>query len=221
MIKLNIGCGGQPLDGYINVDQDGLQALRIRYPDRTFSDDLQINNFDVFNLPYPDASVDEIKADAFLEHLSFQQEPLFLYEVSRVLKPRGCFDFSVPDFEAICQLWLAAKDDWQGFLVEAPEAVAQSTWFGITGYDLSQRWSYLMTSFYGTQRGEGQFHKNGYSEAKIKKMMLHLGFEDPLISRFTWKRNRDPMLRCVAHKGFCSPTIQRPSPARRPTQRSQ
>ncbi len=200
MIKLNIGCGGQLLDGYINVDQDGLPVLRMRYPDRAFPDNIEIKNFDVFNLPYSDASVDEIKADAFLEHLSFRQEPLFLYEVTRVLKPGGLFEFSVPDFEAICQMWLLAKDDWQGFYCEATTGAAQSDWFGSAGYDFNRRWGYLMTSFYGTQNGDGQFHKNGYSKGKLEKMMRHLSFKDVRIERFTWKGNRDPMLRCIARK---------------------
>lgn len=200
MIKLNIGCGGQPLPGYTNVDQDDLQAIRNRYPDRVFADDIEIKNFDVFNLPYPDMSVDEIKADAFLEHLSFQQEPLFLYEVTRVLKPGGLFECSVPDFEAICELWLAAKDDWQGFYSQVTTGLAQSEWFGTVGYEFKQRWGYLMTSFYGTQNSDGQFHKNGYSQGKLEKMMRHLGFEDIRIERFTWKGNRDPMLRCIARK---------------------
>ena len=31
-IRLNLGCGGRPLPGYINVDLDSLEALRGRYP---------------------------------------------------------------------------------------------------------------------------------------------------------------------------------------------
>lgn len=200
MIKLNIGCGGQPLAGYVNIDQDNLQVIRARYPDRVFPDNVHVENLDVFNLPYSDSSVDEVKADAFIEHLSFKQEPLFLYEVLRVLKPNGVFEFSVPDFEAICKLWLEAQDEWQGFYVEANAGVPQSSWFGVAGYDFSQRWGYLMTSFFGTQNGAGQFHKNGYSQLKLEKMMRYLGFEVTHISRFAWNGNRDPMLRCVARK---------------------
>ena len=31
-LKLNIGCGGRPLLGYINIDQDSIDDMRKRYP---------------------------------------------------------------------------------------------------------------------------------------------------------------------------------------------
>ena len=34
MIKLNIGCGGNPLKDYINIDQDSLEQIRKRYPEK-------------------------------------------------------------------------------------------------------------------------------------------------------------------------------------------
>lgn len=198
--KLNVGCGGQPLSGYINIDQDNLHTLKNRYPDRNFDNNLVIENHDIFNLPFASDSIDEVNADALLEHLSFTEEPLFLNEVSRVLKPGGIFRCSVPDFEALCRLWLEANDDWQDFHSVAPSGQTQSVWFGSPGFDFSKRWGYLMTSFYGTQNASGQFHKNGYSEAKLFKMMTRLGFTNIQITRFIWKGNRDPMLSCIAVK---------------------
>ena len=66
-VRLNIGCGGRPLLEYINVDMDDLAALRKRYPAQSFSDDIRLENYDIFALPYADSSVDEIRADGLLE----------------------------------------------------------------------------------------------------------------------------------------------------------
>lgn len=198
--KLNIGCGGRPLAGYINIDQDSLEDMRARYPGATFEDSLVIENHNIFNLPYPDGSISEVNADGLLEHLTFKEEPKFLLEVKRVLKRSGVFAFSVPDFERACQIWLEAEDDWQDFFSDDLEDIKKNHWFGTYTYDYSNRWGYIVATFYGSQNGAGQFHKNCYSEGKIRKMIDKLGFEEVMIERFLWKGDRDPMLRCVAVK---------------------
>ena len=33
-IRLNLGCGGRPLRGYINIDQDTSEEMRKRYPNQ-------------------------------------------------------------------------------------------------------------------------------------------------------------------------------------------
>jgi predicted SAM-dependent methyltransferase len=98
-IRLNIGCGGRPLPGYINVDMDSLEDLKKRYPTQEFPPETEIFNYDIFNLPFSDNSVDEIRADSLVEHLSFSEESKFFHEVQRVLKPGGIFQFATPDFE--------------------------------------------------------------------------------------------------------------------------
>jgi SAM-dependent methyltransferase len=193
-IRLNIGCGGRPLAGYVNVDMDDLETLRRRYPAVHFSDDTVLVNYDIFNLPYEDGSVDEIRADAFLEHLSFVEEPKFFFEVKRVLRKSGRFHFSVPDFEEVCRIWLAAKDDWRDFFRTDAEAIAQQHWFGTHTYAMDNRWGYITATIFGPQFGEGQFHKNCYSEGKIRAICARLGFEVEKMDRFLWKGDRDPML---------------------------
>lgn len=200
LIKLNIGCGGRPLPEYINVDQDSIEDMRNRYPNTHFDDSLIIKNYDIFDLPYPDGTVSEVNADGLLEHLTFKEEPRFLYEVRRVLKKGGVFKFSVPDFEQACEIWLKAKDDWQGFFSDDVEDIKKNHWFGTYTYDYSNRWGYIVATFYGSQNGIGQFHKNCYSEGKIRKMMGFLGYKDISIEKFLWKGDRDPMLGCAATK---------------------
>lgn len=199
-IKLNIGCGGRPLKEYINIDQDSLDEMKKRYPNQQFDDDLEIYNYDIFNLPFADNSVDAIKADGFIEHLSFNEEKNFFLEVKRVLSQNGLFEFSTPDFEDAIKKWLSAKDDWKDFYRSDDEAINQQHWFGNYSYSTENRWGYLMAMIFGSQNGEGQYHKNAYTEGKIRSMMHYLGFEIIELSRFAWKNDRDLMLKVVARK---------------------
>jgi predicted SAM-dependent methyltransferase len=199
-IKLNLGCGGRPLPGYINVDMDRLEELKARYPFQSFPEGIEVYDYDILNLPFPDASVTEIRADSLIEHLSFIEEPKFFHEVRRLLKPGGIFQFSTPDFEEAVRLWLAAEDEWKEFYRNDPEAIAKQHWFGQYSYGTVNRWGYLMAMIFGSQNGAGQFHRNGYSEAKIRAILNHLDFEDVEISRYRWKGDRDLMIFVRAKK---------------------
>jgi len=200
VIKLNLGCGGRPLPGYINIDMDSLKTLKERYPFQTFPEDIEIFDYDILNLPFPDASIMEINADSLVEHLSFIEEPLFFNEIKRLLKRGGLFQFSTPDFEETIRLWLAAKDEWKEFYRNDKEAIEKQHWFGHYSYSTESRWGYLMAMIFGSQNGAGQFHKNGYSAAKIRAILKHLDFAEIEISRYRWKGDRDLMLFVKAEK---------------------
>ena len=94
-VKLNLGCAGRLLGGYINIDLDSLEEIKRRYPEisipttnaPTFAQE------DALNLPFEDSSVDEIRADALLEHFSFKEESRFFNEAQRLLKPGGSLIF--------------------------------------------------------------------------------------------------------------------------------
>ncbi len=207
-IKLNIGCGGRPLEDYINVDMDSADELRRRYPNRKFPPDLRVYNYDIFNLPYKDGTVDEVRADSFLEHLSFSDEPRFFKEVKRVLKPDGIFGFLVPDFETVVKAWLKAKDDWKEFYRNDDEAIKKHHWFGNYSYTIDNRWGYLTASFFGTQNSPGQFHRNCFTEGKIRTMLKQLGFTDVEIKREDVADDRDVVFwRGVMFRVQCRKTL--------------
>ena len=199
-IKLNLGCGGRPLPGYINIDSDSLEKIKTRYPLQRFTDDIKIYNFDIFHLPFRNLSIAEIRADSLIEHLSFIEEPKFFYEVKRVLRSGGVFQFSTTDFEEIVKLWMAAKDDWKDFFRNDHEAIAKEHWFGQYSYSTESRWGYLTAMIFGNQRGAGQFHKNCYTAGKIRAILDRLDFEELEISHFRWKGDRDPMVLVRAMK---------------------
>ncbi|EDZ62393.1 hypothetical protein SMGD1_0504 [Sulfurimonas gotlandica GD1] len=198
--KLNLGCASRPIEGYINIDIDDKETMRKRYPNINIPDDIEIFQYDIFNLPFDFESIHEVRSESMIEHLSFLEEKKFFLEMKRVLKKDGLLVFSVPDFEDTVKKWLNAKDDWKDFYRNDDEAIDNQHWFGNNSYSFGNRWGYLTASIFGPQNSEGQFHKNAYTEAKIKAMMKYLGFEVVEISRFNWKEDRDLMLNIIAKK---------------------
>ena len=91
MKKLNLGCGSDIREGYVNIDL---------YNDKA---DLQC---DVTALPYEDSSIDEIFASHIIEHFDFQQSWAVLAEWYRVLKPGGMLKIETPDFFESCKLFV-------------------------------------------------------------------------------------------------------------------
>ena len=80
-IKLNIGAGSTVIEGFTPIDRKlGSEA----YP-----------------LPYPDGSIDEIRASHILEHFTFGEAQQAMEEWSRVLKPGGRIRISVPDVDKV------------------------------------------------------------------------------------------------------------------------
>lgn len=199
-IRLNLGCGGRPLHDYINVDMDTLEEMRNRYPNQVFGDDLIIQQYDLFNLPYDDQTVDEIRADGLIEHLPFIDEPRFFYEVIRVLKPGGRLEISTVDFEKTVKQWLEAEDDWKDFYRDDDKSIRDQHWFGTYTYEPKNRWGYLTATFYGSQNGSGQFHTNCYTDKKLTAICKSLNLHVESIEEFQWKGNRDHMLRLKAVK---------------------
>ena len=86
-IRLNLGCGHVPLDGYINVDRRELPGVDIVS--------------DVGNLPFEELSLAEIFSAHVLEHLPQQRLRRLLPYWRSLLGPKGIFRAVVPDGEAM------------------------------------------------------------------------------------------------------------------------
>src|SRR6516162_7107644 len=83
-MKLNLGCGSQILEGWVNVD-------RIGKPD-------QVLDLETFPWPWPDNSADEILLNHVLEHLG-QQPDVFIAimrELYRVCRDGATLQIRVP-----------------------------------------------------------------------------------------------------------------------------
>jgi predicted SAM-dependent methyltransferase len=79
-VRLNLGCSDRHIPGFVNVD--------IVQPC-----DQQVD-LGVFPWPWPESSVDELKAWDFFEHLP--EKRITMNEAWRVLKPGGRLDLFVP-----------------------------------------------------------------------------------------------------------------------------
>lgn len=85
-IKLNLGSGDRPMQGYFNIDIDSPK------------NDL---TWDVKTIPLDDNKVDEIVAIHLLEHFKSQEVDNILREWRRVLKPEGKLILEMPNVQAL------------------------------------------------------------------------------------------------------------------------
>ena len=87
-LRVNVGAGHIPLDGYLNVDARALDGIDIVA--------------DVHALPFTDASVDEIAAAHLAEHFPEQElRRRLLPHWIALLRPGGVLRLIVPDAEAM------------------------------------------------------------------------------------------------------------------------
>lgn len=98
MIKINLGCGDRPLEGFINVDARDIQG--IEYP-CTLAEDLSC---------FEDGFADYIYACHILEHMPRSLTFATLVEWNRVLKPGGMLRVAVPDWDATVENYNQSKD---------------------------------------------------------------------------------------------------------------
>ncbi len=96
-IKLDIGCGPEPLEGYTGVD------LYVKGEG--------IVNAPMDKLPYEDETVDQINSSHSLEHVGKYEVIPILQEWYRVLKFNGILRIEVPDLEWVCKNWLKYRDN--------------------------------------------------------------------------------------------------------------
>lgn len=84
MESINLGCGYNKINGYINIDNNG--ACK---PDVTV-------DIVWMGLPYGDNSVGRVRAFDFLEHVPQSRMIYVIEEIYRVLKPGGTFEHFTP-----------------------------------------------------------------------------------------------------------------------------
>ena len=91
-MKLNLGCGEQPLEGYENLDRKrGNEVYPLAY--ELILDD-----------------VEEIRASHVLEHFSHREVAAVMKDWVKALKPGGVLKIAVPNFEWIAKHYLDGKD---------------------------------------------------------------------------------------------------------------
>lgn len=90
-MKLNLGCGPDIKEGYVNVDN------RQTHPS------VRISDLSILPWEFETESADEILMLDFLEHFPVNQTEKILRECFRVLKRKGKLVVQVPDFDHLAR----------------------------------------------------------------------------------------------------------------------
>ncbi|MDA9109429.1 class I SAM-dependent methyltransferase [Woeseiaceae bacterium] len=184
-IKVNIGCGRTPTEGWLNFDN----SLAIKLAESPFKykfakamgflNEQQIENIKwnmEHNIQFADAtksiplqtsSVNCIYTSHMVEHLSQKGARSFLNEVKRVLKVGGVVRIAVPDLRIAVDDYLETNDAdafMRGILVQAPEINT-----------LKQKISLFVSGY--------RHHQWMYDGASLSKLLIEMGFSSAEICR--------------------------------------
>ena len=147
-MKLNIGVGNIPLEGYKNIDKYYYPGCGRVDLDQSKVDQYDWSYGDAVTLQDPSDTFDEVIMVHVLEHMSMDDGNLAIKQAARVLKPRGVLEIEVPDLAKAC--WLFNSTPMEDPL-----------------------WLRVMGLIYGTTGadGEGQFHLTGYTRERLRQKM--------------------------------------------------
>lgn len=162
-IWLDLGAGAKHVPGYITCDKYDKDA------------DL---NFDMTFIPFTDKSVERIRSEHSLEHLTANNARECLAECFRVMKPGAVLELEIPNFEeSAC-----------GFIGNAKRGVNQvSDWYSKT------IWGRQYTD---NKIDLGQFHTCGFTREYIKSLLRNAGFQ--VISMHDSNKYGTPSIEIIA-----------------------
>lgn len=169
-IKLNLGCGGKSIEGYINVD-----IFKGKVVDQIFNLD---------KIPYKDNTILEISSEHALEHVSFIRVEQALCEWYRVLQPNGTVNLKMPDLELCCKNYVNPPPKQNIPLANLKQ------WYKYTIYGVQKS--------QGGEPDAAQFHVSGYSILEIQDLMKKIGFK--IISAENYDGWDTPSLHIIATK---------------------
>lgn len=149
-MKLHIGCGRSPKEGWLNCDVSAFPGVELVCS--------------AVSIPLPDLSVSEILSEHMIEHLTYYEFNRFMGECKRLLRCEGKLTLECPDLEAVCDLFVTAND-FQRY------QTSYGYWPVICQIYGHQR---------GNSEAEilGQVHKSGYTEGYLRFVLEGWGFTD-------------------------------------------
>ena len=179
-MRLHVGCGTVYLEGYVNVDVEvpGYSYLAGERPDLVEKNRTTVDRYyrqeetqatlergprepqacvvdryaRIDALPYLPDSVDEIRSVQVLEHVGMIEAPRVLRHWHSILRPGGFVHVDVPDFEETARRLLVQPDE------------------------PAKDWYYRL--IYGSQKNPYAYHKNGFSAARLERMLREAGFRE-------------------------------------------
>lgn len=153
-VRINIGCGINRVDGYINVDVQEAKGGVV--PD-IFAD--------ARNVPLPDACADEVMAIHVFEHFALWECGDVLAEWRRLLKMKGLLVLELPDIIKCC------RNVVEG--IEGDKHPDQLGLWGIYG-DAQTPDPYMLHRWGWSPKSLRHFlHQHGFKEAEKKETQHH------------------------------------------------
>jgi predicted SAM-dependent methyltransferase len=144
--KLNVGCGPNRKDGWINLDLSKSADLRLDLREK---------------LPFHNNSASIIYSEHFFEHLEYPHDAInFLKESLRVLKEGGLFSVGVPDTEWPIKSYANHENEYFQF--------AQQTWH--------PKWCNTRMHNLNYHFRQGQEHKYAYDYETLSQTLREAGF---------------------------------------------
>tara|TARA_B110001450_G_scaffold256994_1_gene290065 strand:- start:5260 stop:5913 length:654 start_codon:yes stop_codon:yes gene_type:complete len=164
MNRINIGCGSNPSEGWLNFDNTPAIKLAnspLKYRiaklfgmlKKTHIENIEWNKKNKIkyadaakSIPLPPNSVEAIYTSHMFEHLSREGAKSFLYEAKKILKIDGVLRVSIPDLKIYIEKYLINEDANEfmtGILVESPpiNTLKQKIFLFMNGYRHHQ-WMY-------------------------------------------------------------------------------
>jgi len=172
--KLQIGCGGNILENWINTDINpcpGALYLDAR------------NKF-----PFASDTFDYVFSEHLIEHLTYDDAVRFLRECHRVLKLSGKIRVSTPDLRFLIELYGGNKTELQQKYI----AWAARTF-------LPANINVCLDTFVINNFFRAWGHKFIYDDESLKTLMMECGFAD--VRRFSSGQSEDENLRGIELHG--------------------
>jgi len=164
-MKLNLGCGRDVKEDYVNVDfNPRANVMPV--------------NLSVLPWPWSDDSAEEILMLDILEHFSYRMTDKILTECWRVLKPQGKLIVQVPDFEE------CAKAVLRVLPFDCNKCEKQITYYPANKENECPhcgRERYLsdedaLNRLYGGQDYEGNWHHTAFTKDRMHRYLARNGF---------------------------------------------
>lgn len=148
-LRLNLGSGGDEVNGWINMDVHAVGPDTLRWDIRR-------------RLPFADSTVTQVYASHVVEHLEFRQEvPALLAELYRVLRIGGSIRIVVPDAARYLEAYVTCDSGkWAALGLETLPA------------DMPTAMTMINHVFH--QGGEHQF---GYDAETLAYLLKNAGFD--------------------------------------------
>jgi len=167
-MKLEIGCGTNPLPGYVHLDVRPLPHVEF------------VCDFSKEKLPFLDNELDEVMMCHSIEHVSFRCLPHLGSELKRCLKPGGKLYIRTPDLFFICQSYLANR--------MTPEFPPDEEYLKKHFGEITIGW-WANLKLYAGQEYPSNFHMHCFDFEMINNWLLALGFK---VERNTMGKDYSP-----------------------------